>query len=68
MKSTTRKLLRWWHIIFGVVASFFALQYLQDGLSNGGESGDIIKGCVWVAMALFMIVPELVAKHAKNGE
>lgn len=58
MKATTLKLFRWWHIVFGVMALLFAGRYLQDGLGEGGATGDLIHGGVWVAVALLMIVPE----------
>ena len=62
MKVTSLRVLRWWHIVFGVMALLFAGRYFQDGLSEGGTTGDVIHAGVWVAVALFMIVPEVVRR------
>jgi len=66
MNSTTRKILKWWHIIFGVVAVFFAIQYLRDGFGDAGANADRVKGFVWVALALFMIVPEFIRRRRQE--
>jgi len=68
MKPMTKKLLKCWHVIFGVVAAFFAFQYFQDGLGTGGESKDLIKGAVWVSLALFMVVPEFISWRKKDEQ
>lgn len=66
MKKTTRNALRWWHLAFGIVAVFFAFQYLHDGLAEGGAASDRAKGFAWIAIALLMIVPELIRRR-RNG-
>ncbi len=66
MESTMQRILKWWHIIFGIVAVFFAAQYLQDGLAEGGSTPDKVKGGIWVALAIFMIVPELFRRRKKG--
>ena len=68
MRSTTRIVLRWWHIIFGIVALFFASQYLQDGFTEGGATSDRVKGYAWVALAILMVVAELMRRRKKDTD
>jgi hypothetical protein len=51
-------MLRLWPVAFAVLALFFAVQYLGDGFADGGARADRIKGFVWIALALFVVLLE----------
>jgi hypothetical protein len=51
--------LRWSHVIFSVVGFAFAWLYLRDAMTVGSATSNGIKGGIWLAVALFMIVPEV---------
>ena len=58
-KSGWRTAGDWINRAFGVVALWFAAQYLGDAIGGVGVPASAIKGTVWILIALIMLAPDL---------
>ena len=58
-KAKWRTALDWINRAFGVVALWFAAQYLGDAVGGEGLPASAIKGGVWILIALIMLAPDV---------
>lgn len=65
--KVARKALAQWRVAFVLVAVVFAVQYLKDGMSDNGASGDTIKGVVWAGLAIVGTVLEVLRRRANRN-
>jgi hypothetical protein len=67
--GSVRRWLPAWHFAFGLVATWFAIDYLRRG-AELATRGETVKGLVWAVIAVAMIVPDLVGwlrRRARRG-
>ena len=58
-ESTRKKLIGWINRALGVVALWFASPYLGDAFGVTEFAANVIKGTVWVPIAMIMFAPDL---------
>ena len=58
-KSRWRTALNWLNRAFGVIALWFASQYLGDAFGGRDAQTNAIKGVVWVLIAMIMFAPDM---------
>lgn len=58
-RTAFRRWLPLWHVAFGLLAAWFAVDYLRRGAELASR-GETVKGLVWALIAVAMILPDLI--------
>jgi len=67
MEFKKAKKISWWRGLFTVIGVVMAALYLRDAFGESLVISDLIKGCVWVALVILVIVLELLAKTNRKS-